>query len=151
MKRQTLAAIIASVFALAACGQQAAEKPAEGSAASTEAVASAADTQASAETPSGELPVIDAVMTHAPEAPPPVNRDYPAKVIVKMETIEKVMTMADGVEYKYWTFGGDVPGQMIRVREGDTVEVHFSNHPTSTVPHGVANPTSSSASNKAKA
>ena len=137
MKRQTLAAIIASVFALAACGQQAAEKPAEGSAASTEAVASAADTQASAETPSGELPVIDAVMTHAPEAPPPVNRDYPAKVIVKMETIEKVMTMADGVEYKYWTFGGDVPGQMIRVREGDTVEVHFSNHPTSTVPHNV--------------
>lgn len=54
-----------------------------------------------------------------------------------METVEKTMKMADGVDYHYWTFDGDVPGQMIRVREGDTVEVEFSNHPTSTVPHNV--------------
>ena len=47
------------------------------------------------------------------------------------------MTMEDGVEYHYWTFNGDVPGQMIRVREGDTVEVEFSNNPSSTVPHNV--------------
>ena len=39
--------------------------------------------------------------------------------------------MEDGVEYHYWTFNGDVPGQMIRVREGDTVEVEFSNNPSS--------------------
>ena len=45
--------------------------------------------------------------------------------------------MEDGVEYHYWTFNGDVPGQMIRVREGDTVEVEFSNNPSSTVPHNV--------------
>ena len=54
-----------------------------------------------------------------------------------METIEKTMKMADGVDYTYWTFNGDVPGQMIRVREGDTVEVEFSNNPNSTVPHNV--------------
>lgn len=47
------------------------------------------------------------------------------------------MTMEDGVEYRYWTFDGDVPGRMIRVREGDTVEVEFSNNPSSTVPHNV--------------
>lgn len=140
MKRQALAAIIASVFALAACGQQAAEKPAEQPAATAEATAPAASTaeqSAAAETPAGELPVIDAIVTHAPEVPPAIDRDHPAKVRVKMETVEKTMKMADGVDYHYWTFNGDVPGQMIRVREGDTVEVEFSNHPSSTVPHNV--------------
>lgn len=136
MKRQALAAIIASMFALAACGgEQAAQAPAETPAASAEAASSAA--QAAAETPAGELPVIDAVTTHAPEVPPAIDRDYPAKVRVKMETVEKTMTMEDGVEYRYWTFDGDVPGRMIRVREGDTVEVEFSNNPSSTVPHNV--------------
>lgn len=138
MKRQTLAALITSVFALAACGEQAA-KPAETPAAtaSAEAPAAASDSQAAAETPSSELPVVDAIMTHAPEVPPAIDRDHPAKVRVKMETVEKTMTMEDGVEYHYWTFNGDVPGQMIRVREGDTVEVEFSNNPSSTVPHNV--------------
>ena len=136
MKRQALAAIIASMFALAACGgEQAAQAPAEAPAASAEAASSA--TQAAAETPAGELPVIDAVTTHAPEVPPAIDRDYPAKVRVKMETVEKTMKMDDGVEYRYWTFNGDVPGRMIRVREGDTVEVEFSNNPSSTVPHNV--------------
>ena len=136
MKRQALAAIIASMFALAACGgEQAAQAPAEAPAASAEAASSA--TQAASETPAGELPVIDAVTTHAPEVPPAIDRDYPAKVRVKMETIEKTMKMDDGVEYHYWTFNGDVPGRMIRVREGDTVEVEFSNNPSSTVPHNV--------------
>ena len=133
MKRQTLAALIASAFALAACGQQAAEKPA----APAETAASAASQPAQAQEQQGELPVIDAVMTHAPEVPPPLDRDHAAKVIVKMEVVEKVMKMADGVDYKYWTFGGDVPGQFIRVREGDQVEVQFSNRPDSTVPHNV--------------
>ncbi|HEZ4468046.1 TPA: nitrite reductase, copper-containing [Neisseria meningitidis] len=136
MKRQALAAMIASMFALAACGgEQAAQAPAETPAASAEAASSA--TQAAAETPAGELPVIDAVTTHAPEVPPAIDRDYPAKVRVKMETVEKTMKMDDGVEYRYWTFDGDVPGRMIRVREGDTVEVEFSNNPSSTVPHNV--------------
>lgn len=136
MKRQALAAIIASMFALAACGgEQATQAPAEAPAASAEAASSA--TQAAAETPAGELPVIDAVTTHAPEVPPAIDRDYPAKVRVKMETVEKTMKMDDGVEYHYWTFDGDVPGRMIRVREGDTVEVEFSNNPSSTVPHNV--------------
>lgn len=132
MKRQALAAMIASLFALAACGG---EPAAQAPAASAEAASSAAQT--AAETPAGELPVIDAVTTHAPEVPPAIDRDYPAKVRVKMETVEKTMKMDDGVEYHYWTFDGDVPGRMIRVREGDTVEVEFSNNPSSTVPHNV--------------
>lgn len=85
----------------------------------------------------GELPVIDAVLTHAPNVPLPIDRDYPAKVMVKMETVEKVIRLADGVDYKFWTFGGQVPGQFIRIREGDEVEFHLSNHPDSKMAHNI--------------
>ena len=143
MKRQTLAALITSAFVLAACNgqQQAAQQPAaqgtQTTASSTPSAPDVAPQTAEADVPVDQLPVIDAVVTHAPEVPPPVNRDHAALVKVKMETIEKTMKMADGVDYTYWTFNGDVPGQMIRVREGDTVEVEFSNNPNSTVPHNV--------------
>lgn len=133
MKRTLLASLIASAFLLTACGGEKAPEQNQAPAASAASV----EQKAEANTPQGELPVIDAIVTSAPEVPPAIDRDYPAKVVVKMEVIEKVMQMADGVEYTYWTFGGDVPGQMIRVREGDTVEVQFSNHPSSTVPHNV--------------
>ncbi len=83
------------------------------------------------------LPVIDAVLTSPPMVPPPIQRDHAAKVVVKMETVEKVMEIADGVEYMFWTFGGSVPGQFLRVREGDEVEFHLSNHPSSKMPHNI--------------
>lgn len=130
MKLKLLATLIASSFVLVACGgEKAADKPAD--------TVSASATQKADATPQGELPVIEAVTTSAPEVPPPVNRDHPAKVVVKIEVQEKVMKMTDGVDYTYWTFGGDVPGKFIRVREGDLVEVQFSNRSDSTVPHNV--------------
>ena len=61
------------------------------------------------------------VLTHAPAVPPPISRDYPTRVIVNLETQELVGRLADGVDYTFWTFGGEVPGQFIRVREGDVV------------------------------
>lgn len=130
IKRHTLAILLAAVFSLAACGQDAAEKPTETAAASTQAASTAGSSDKA-------LPVIDAVLTQAPNVPPAIDRDYAAKVVVKMETVEKVMQMADGVEYMYWTFGGDVPGQFIRVREGDEIEFHLSNHPDSKMPHNI--------------
>lgn len=83
------------------------------------------------------LPVEQAVMTSPPLVPPPITRDYPAKIIVNMETIEHVQEMTDGVEYMYWTFGGSVPGDFLRVREGDQIEFHLSNHPSSKMPHNI--------------
>ncbi|HEX8275467.1 MAG TPA: copper-containing nitrite reductase [Longimicrobiaceae bacterium] len=76
-------------------------------------------------------------LTFAPDVPAPITRDYATRVVVNLEVIEKTMRMADGVEYNFWTFGGRVPGQFIRVREGDQVEFHLKNHPGSTVPHNI--------------
>ncbi|PJZ82200.1 copper-containing nitrite reductase [Leptospira meyeri] len=79
----------------------------------------------------------EAKLTYAPEVPPHIDRTNEAKVIVNMETVEVVGRLADGVEYTFWTFGGSVPGPMIRVREGDEVEFHLKNHPSSKMPHNI--------------
>ena len=80
---------------------------------------------------------IMAVLTSPPLVPPPTNRTYPAKVIVELEVIEKEMPISEGVSYTFWTFGGTVPGSFIRVRQGDTVEFHLKNHPSSKMPHNI--------------
>ncbi|MGE5086907.1 MAG: multicopper oxidase domain-containing protein, partial [Bacillota bacterium] len=78
-----------------------------------------------------------AILTDAPEVPPPITRKTPTKVIVKLETKEVNMRLADGVNYTFWTFGGKVPGKFIRIREGDMVEFHLLNHPSSKLPHNI--------------
>lgn len=80
---------------------------------------------------------IRAVLTSPPHVPPPTNRNYPAKVIVDLEVVEKSMPISEGVNYTFWTFGGTVPGSFIRVRQGDTVEFHLKNHPGSKMPHNI--------------
>jgi len=80
---------------------------------------------------------IHAVLTSPPNVPPPITRKAPAKVIVDLEVVEKEMPISEGVSYTFWTFGGSVPGSFIRVRQGDTVEFHLKNHPSSKMPHNI--------------
>lgn len=80
---------------------------------------------------------VHAVLTSPPNVPPPTNRHHPVKVIVELEVIEKEMPISEGVSYTFWTFGGTVPGSFIRVRQGDTVEFHLKNSPTSKMPHNI--------------
>jgi nitrite reductase (NO-forming) len=83
------------------------------------------------------LPVEKAVLGIAPNAAPPITRKTPAKVIVEVEVVEESMEIATGVNYTFWTFGGAVPGPMIRVRRGDFVEFHLKNRPDNTMPHNI--------------
>lgn len=85
--------------------------------------------------PQGEP--IHAVLTSPPHVPPPINRKYPARVIVDLEVVEKEMPISEGVNYMFWTFGGTVPGSFIRVRQGDTVEFHLKNNPANQMPHNI--------------
>ncbi len=72
-----------------------------------------------------------------PAVPPALNRDEPALVKVNLETTEVVSTLADGVEYRYWTFNDTVPGPIIRVRDGDTVELTLANNADSRAAHSI--------------
>lgn len=87
------------------------------------------------ETPQGEA--IKAELSHAPNVPKATGRTAPAKVVVELEVREVTLPIADGVQYAFWTFGGQVPGRFVRVREGDTVELHLQNHPDSKMPHNI--------------
>lgn len=101
----------------------------------TSAAAQAAKLPGDFGPPRGEP--IRAVLTSPPNVPPPIHRNYPAKVIVELEVVEKEMPISEGVSYTFWTFGGTVPGSFIRVRQGDTVEFHLKNHPDSKMPHNI--------------
>ncbi len=79
----------------------------------------------------------NAVLTDAPNVPPPITRDHPTKVTIKLEVQELVKRMADGVDYTFWTFGGSVPGKFIRIRQNDEVEFHLMNRPDSKMPHNI--------------
>ncbi len=79
----------------------------------------------------------NANLTDAPNVPPPITRKHATKVIVNLEARELQERLADGVNYTFWTFGGKVPGKFIRIREGDLVEFHLHNHPTSKMPHNI--------------
>lgn len=83
------------------------------------------------------LPREEAILTYAPNVPPPITRRTPAHVVVNFEIKELVGRLADGVEYTFWTFGGSVPGPFIRVRVGDEVEFHLNNHPDNKLPHNI--------------
>jgi nitrite reductase (NO-forming) len=79
----------------------------------------------------------NAILAQAPNVPPPITRRYATKVMVNLEVREVTKTLADGVQYVFWTFGGDVPGSFIRIREGDEVEFHLNNHQDNKMPHNI--------------
>jgi nitrite reductase (NO-forming) len=78
-----------------------------------------------------------AVLAQAPNVPPPITRKFSTKVVVNLEVREVTKNLADGVQYVFWTFGGDVPGSFIRIREGDEVEFHLNNHQDNKMPHNI--------------
>ena len=71
------------------------------------------------------------------DLPPPIGQRPPKVVKVALETIELKGKLDDGTTYTYWTFNGKVPGPLLRVRVGDTVEVTLKNHPDSVVAHSI--------------
>ncbi|MFL7870981.1 MAG: copper-containing nitrite reductase [Anaerolineales bacterium] len=71
------------------------------------------------------------------DIPAPIGNRGPQNVRVDLETTELPGQLADGTTYSYWTFNGKVPGPLIRVRVGDTVELHLKNSPDSLMTHSI--------------
>jgi nitrite reductase (NO-forming) len=124
----SLLAIVTLLFAATLTGCSSPADAAEAGVRSTVPIRSASDQVTGEEV---------AVVTHAPDVPPPITRTHPTRVVVNLETIETVAEIADSVEYPVWTFGGKVPGSFIRVREGDLVELHLHNAKGNTMPHNI--------------
>ena len=71
------------------------------------------------------------------DLPPPLAKRGPEHVRIDLETVEVTGQLDEGISYHYWTFGGKVPGPFVRVRVGDTVEVHLKNADDSAMMHNV--------------
>src|SRR2546423_10512812 len=69
-------------------------------------------------TPRGTQPVYDARLSPASTA---AVKEF--RIPIRDATVE----IAKGVTYKSWTFGGTVPGPVVRVREGDLVRSRLVN------------------------
>jgi len=67
-------------------------------------------------------------VAHDPaDLPPPITRTEPTTVQVTLTAKEVTAELADGTTYAFWTFDGTVPGPMVRVMVGDTIEFTLIN------------------------
>ena len=69
--------------------------------------------------------------------PAPIGKRAPQTVKYRIETVELVGKLDDGTSFTYWTFDKKVPGPMLRVRAGDTVEFTLANSKTSKMMHSI--------------
>jgi nitrite reductase (NO-forming) len=82
--------------------------------------------------------VVEADITHrSTDIPPPIGKREPQTVRVDLVTVELEGRLAEGTTFGYWTFNGKVPGPFLRVRVGDTVDVHLKNAIESSMIHSV--------------
>jgi nitrite reductase (NO-forming) len=69
--------------------------------------------------------------------PKPIGARAPQLVKYSIETVELQGKLDDGTTFTYWTFGRKVPGPMLRVKQGDTVELTLSNNASSKAVHSI--------------
>src|SRR5262245_48417166 len=69
--------------------------------------------------------------------PAPIGKRAPQTVKYRIETAELVGKLDDGTSFTYWTFGRKVPGPMLRVKVGDTVDFTLANAKDSKMVHSI--------------
>jgi nitrite reductase (NO-forming) len=69
--------------------------------------------------------------------PAPIRRTEPTTVSITLTIDETTAELADGATYDFWTFDSTVPGPMLRVMEGDTVELTLVNPTDSSASHNI--------------
>ncbi|PIQ77287.1 nitrite reductase, copper-containing [Candidatus Peregrinibacteria bacterium CG11_big_fil_rev_8_21_14_0_20_46_8] len=67
----------------------------------------------------------------------PRRPDEDGIIRLKLTTREVISEIAPGIYFNYWTFDGQVPGPMLRVREGDRVEISLTNDVSSLHAHNI--------------
>ncbi len=82
--------------------------------------------------------LVEADISREPtDLPPPIGKRDPKTVRLDLFTVEQEGRLAEATTFGYWTFNGKVPGPFVRVRVGDTVDVHLKNSADSNMIHSV--------------
>jgi nitrite reductase (NO-forming) len=69
--------------------------------------------------------------------PKPLGTRAPQLVKYRIDTVELDGKLDDGTTFTYWTFDRKVPGPMLRVKKGDTVELTLANDKSSKMVHSI--------------
>ncbi|MCI0709619.1 MAG: copper-containing nitrite reductase [Chloroflexi bacterium] len=77
------------------------------------------------------------IVRNPADVPEPIGDRAATTLRVDMNTVEVNGILADGTTYRYMTFDGQVPGPMLRMRVGDTMEVHLHNEIESLLSHSI--------------
>ena len=77
------------------------------------------------------------VIRNPADLPGPVGDRRPTTVQVDLTTEEVTAQLADGTTYTFFTFNGQVPGPMLRVKVGDTIKLNLQNATSSAFPHSI--------------
>jgi nitrite reductase (NO-forming) len=80
---------------------------------------------------------VDRIAADPTDLPDPVDWSQPRTHDVTLETKELTAEIEPGVTFDYMTFDGRVPGPMVRVRRGDTVNLTLRNPEDSKMPHNI--------------
>jgi nitrite reductase (NO-forming) len=78
---------------------------------------------------------IGADPTVVPEKPQTPDAD--GIVRISLTAQEVLSEISPGIYFNYWTYNKQVPGPMLRIREGDTVELTLINDPSSLHDHNI--------------
>ena len=82
--------------------------------------------------------IVEADISREPnDLPPPIVKREPQTVRVDLLSVEVEGRLAERTTFGYWTFNGRVPGPFIRVRVGDTIDIHLKNSADSSMIHSV--------------
>ena len=88
--------------------------------------------------PNAAYPITSEIGLSASAVAAPIYpRSSPEDVDVYLEAVELVGELEPGASFVYFTFNGTVPGPMIRVMVGDSVNIHFTNLAANTMEHSV--------------
>jgi nitrite reductase (NO-forming) len=86
--------------------------------------------------PAASTRIVDVVRSPL-EVPVAIGQRAPRLVKHRIETVEVDGRLDDGTTFTYWTFGSKVPGPMLRVKQGDTVELTLANAADSKAIHSI--------------
>lgn len=82
-------------------------------------------------------PTVERIAADPTNIPDPITRDTEETVEVELVAKEVTAEIEDGVTFNFLTFNEQVPGPMVRVRQGDTVHVTLRNAEENDMPHNV--------------
>lgn len=137
LKRTGWMAIGGSMLGLAACHASTSN---QASAVSEEHASGAASSSTSAAI-GGEVvehpEQLPRVAADPAKLPPPPDYTGPRTHEVHLVIKEVLAELKKGVIFRFMAFNGQVPGPMIRVRQGDTIDLYFTSDAQNKYPHNI--------------